>query len=129
MTSCGPFNRNFGQGDKGKAAEAITPDKGWKDLPRAGIIPYAGNAESYETGDWRSKRPVWIKEKCVHCLMCWRFCPDSAIVPENGKFKEFDYHHCKGCGICVNVCPTKAIDFIGEDDAAADEEAQEKEKI
>jgi pyruvate ferredoxin oxidoreductase delta subunit len=122
------FNRNFGQGDKVKAAEAITPDKGWKDLPIGGIIPAAGNAESYETGDWRTFRPVCISEKCVHCLMCWRFCPDSAIIPEDGKFKQFDYHHCKGCGICVNVCPTKAIDFVSEDEISK-ADSEEKEKI
>jgi pyruvate ferredoxin oxidoreductase delta subunit len=122
------FVRNFGQGSKTKASERIAPDASWKNVTRGGIIPHAGNAESYETGDWRSRRPVWIPDKCVHCLICWRYCPDSAIIPEDGKFKEFDYHHCKGCGVCVNVCPTQAIDFVDED-TAKDDETQAKEKI
>ncbi|MDK2903366.1 MAG: pyruvate ferredoxin oxidoreductase delta subunit, partial [Clostridiales bacterium] len=24
----------------------------------------------------------------------------------------YDYDHCKGCGICVEVCPFDAIDFV-----------------
>jgi 2-oxoisovalerate ferredoxin oxidoreductase delta subunit len=38
------------------------------------------------------------------------FCPDGAIrwKPEKGDI-EFDYSFCKGCGICANECPTKAI--------------------
>ena len=37
-------------------------------------------------------------------------CPDGAIRfrPELKKI-EFDYNFCKGCGICANECPTKAI--------------------
>jgi len=31
---------------------------------------------------------------------------------ENGY--EIDYDHCKGCGICVEECPTKALSFIKE---------------
>jgi pyruvate ferredoxin oxidoreductase delta subunit len=23
-----------------------------------------------------------------------------------------DYHHCKGCGICVEVCPTKPKSLV-----------------
>jgi hypothetical protein len=29
-------------------------EAGWKEVPQAGIIRDAGNAETYETGDWRS---------------------------------------------------------------------------
>ena len=38
------------------------------------------------------------------------FCPDGAIKwrPEIGDI-EFDFSFCKGCGICANECPTKAI--------------------
>jgi 2-oxoisovalerate ferredoxin oxidoreductase delta subunit len=37
-------------------------------------------------------------------------CPEDAIRfrPELGKI-EFDLGFCKGCGICANECPTKAI--------------------
>ena len=52
-------------------------------------------------------RPVWNKEKCIHCLTCWIYCPDAAIVVKDGKMTGINYDYCKGCGICANVCPTK----------------------
>jgi 2-oxoisovalerate ferredoxin oxidoreductase delta subunit len=38
------------------------------------------------------------------------FCPEGAIKwrPDVGDI-EFDFGFCKGCGICANECPTKAI--------------------
>ena len=86
----------------------ITPETTWKDLPHAGVILEAGNAEEYPTGDWRTFKPVWDEEKCIHCLFCWIYCPDSSILVEDGKVVGIDYEHCKGCGICAEVCPPKA---------------------
>jgi len=83
---------------------------GWRDVPRAGMILTAGNAEQYETGDWRTHRPVWRKGECIQCRLCWAFCPDSAImVNEEGEITGIDYDHCKGCGICVAECPKEAL--------------------
>ena len=82
--------------------------KGWKELPIGGIILEAGNSHEYETGSWRSLRPIHEKEKCTNCLLCWVYCPDSSIVVKEGKFDHFDYDHCKGCGICAHECPPKA---------------------
>ncbi|RCX16092.1 pyruvate ferredoxin oxidoreductase delta subunit [Anaerobacterium chartisolvens] len=87
----------------------------WKEISEGGMIPYAGNAELFKTGDWRSMKPIWLQEKCKQCLLCYPVCPDTSIlVDENGKRIEFDYDHCKGCGVCVKVCPFKAIDFVEE---------------
>lgn len=86
----------------------ITPETTWKDLPHAGVILEAGNAEEYLTGDWRTFKPVWDEEKCIHCLFCWIYCPDSSILVEDGKVVGIDYEHCKGCGICAEVCPPRA---------------------
>jgi len=41
--------------------------------------------------------------------MCWLYCPDSSVIVSDEKMKEFDYDHCKGCGICAKVCPVKCI--------------------
>ena len=47
--------------------------------------------------------------------MCYFACPDTSILIDNeGKRMDFDYKHCKGCGICAKVCPFKAIDFVDE---------------
>ena len=81
--------------------------KGWKDIPIGGVVDRAGTAFDYETGSWRSFRPVHDRDKCIDCLDCWFCCPDGAIIAEDEKFKEFDLMHCKGCGICAAVCPPK----------------------
>jgi len=88
--------------------------KGWKEIPLAGLITEAGNAEEYETGSWRTFKPVLDKEACNHCLICWIFCPDTSIVVENEEMVGFDYVHCKGCGICAAECPKKAIEMVLE---------------
>lgn len=80
---------------------------GWKDIPIGGMILEAGNSAKYETGTWRSSRPIWDPEKCIQCLTCWIYCPDSSILVENEKMVGIDYFHCKGCGICAHVCPPK----------------------
>jgi pyruvate ferredoxin oxidoreductase delta subunit len=90
--------------------------KGWKDLPTGGVIVEAGNSDNYETGSWRTFKPVYDAEKCSHCLRCWVFCPDSSILVENGKVVGIDFTHCKGCGICAEECPDKikAIHMVQE---------------
>lgn len=78
-----------------------------RDIPIGGIIKEPGNSVEYKTGDWRSMRPVWTPEGCIHCLICWVYCPDSSILVEDGKMIGIDYDHCKGCGICARECPRK----------------------
>ncbi|MGB9812646.1 MAG: 4Fe-4S binding protein [Thermovenabulum sp.] len=106
-------NKNFGSGTR---ISSVKPGMKWWEITRAGNIYSPGNSKEYETGDWRSIRPVWNKEKCINCLICWRYCPDSSIIVENGKFGQIDYMHCKGCGICAKVCPVNAIDMKPEDE-------------
>lgn len=95
----------------------------WKadEFPLGAVIPEAGNSQYYVTGGWRSERPVWTEEKCTQCLQCFIFCPDSAITVADEKMTGFNLDHCKGCGICRQVCPAnpkfdgdKAIDMVPE---------------
>ncbi len=79
---------------------------GWKELPEGDILE-AGTAAQFETGDWRSERPIWHAERCIHCFQCWLHCPDSSILIKDSKMVGIDYAHCKGCGICAKICPTK----------------------
>ncbi len=85
--------------------------KGWKQLPIGAILD-AGTAKNYKTGDWRNIRPIWNKEKCIQCLRCWIYCPDSSIIIKDGKVDGIDLDHCKGCGICAAECPVKPVKAI-----------------
>lgn len=93
--------------------------KSHKEIPIGGMITEAGSSKEFKTGDWRSFKPVWDEEKCIHCMICVPACPDDAIPTENDKDsnpkrKETDFDFCKGCGICAQVCPVKCIKMIGE---------------
>jgi len=59
-------------------------------------------------------RPVWDKNKCVHCGLCAVYCPDNAIPVKDGKRLETNFDYCKGCGICARECPVKAIKMVEE---------------
>ena len=79
---------------------------GWKALPEGDILA-AGTAAQFQTGDWRSERPIFNYDNCIQCMICWVVCPDAAVKVENSKVTGFKYEHCKGCGICDRECPTK----------------------
>ena len=51
---------------------------------------------------------------CNRCGNCWLFCPDMAIREEETGY-EIDYDHCKGCMMCVQECPTKAMNVTKEE--------------
>jgi len=87
----------------------INEQSNWKELTEGGFVYGSGNSEFFNTGDWRIVSPVFIKENCKQCLLCFPVCPDSSIPVESSKRKDFDMFHCKGCGICAKVCPFGAI--------------------
>jgi 2-oxoacid:acceptor oxidoreductase delta subunit (pyruvate/2-ketoisovalerate family) len=80
-------------------------------LPQGDILE-AGTAAEFETGSWRSDKPVWNQQKCIQCMICWTACPDSSIAIKEGKVVGIDYMHCKGCGICSVECPVKPVKAI-----------------
>jgi len=55
---------------------------------------------------WRILKPVHNADVCIDCQNCWVWCPDTAIVSRDKQMLGIDYDHCKGCGVCVEVCPT-----------------------
>ncbi len=56
--------------------------------------------------DWRLIKPIFNKDYCIDCQFCWVYCPDVSIISRDKKLIGVDMDHCKGCGICVEVCPT-----------------------
>lgn len=79
----------------------------------------------YEKRDVSMLTPKWNIEKCIECGACNIVCPHSVIRPFITKDKslgkpllgndEYNYFvgisnkDCTGCGLCVGVCPTKAL--------------------
>lgn len=92
-------------------------DKPWQEVSPGGVVTDVGNSVAYITGTWRTLRPVRDVDQCTQCLICWIMCPDAAITVVDGKVAEFDYDHCKGCGICAERCPVnikQPHSFTGE---------------
>ncbi len=86
----------------------------WQELPAGGAVA-PGETEQPHTGGWRTGvMPEVDLSKCVDCLLCWLYCPDSAITLDGTAFAGFDYDFCKGCEICAEVCPTQAIEMVPE---------------
>lgn len=86
----------------------------WKNMEVGNIVTDPGNASARKTGDWRSDRPILDKDKCIKCAFCWLYCPDAAIKQTDDGYFVSDLYYCKGCGICANVCPKKAITMVEE---------------
>ena len=94
-----------------------------------GKLP-AGTA-AYEKRGVATNVPQWNKDTCIQCNQCSFVCPHATIrpilvkkgaerpadfdmVPAKGKGLEgYDYRiqisplDCMGCGVCVDVCPSK----------------------
>ena len=86
----------------------------WNELPAGGIV-VRDSAKQPVTGGWRTGvKPEVDMSLCVDCMLCWLYCPDSAIVLNEGRFAGFDLDHCKGCEICAEMCPTGAIAMVAE---------------
>ncbi|WP_457562106.1 ferredoxin-type protein NapF [Caminibacter pacificus] len=59
---------------------------------------------------------ILIPNKCLAwnqtiCFSCQDICEENAII-YNGMFSPvIDMEKCTGCGFCVGVCPTDAIEY------------------
>ena len=50
-------------------------------MTHPGGIVLRDEAEQPETGGWRTGvKPQVDLSKCVNCLLCWIYCPDSAVL-------------------------------------------------
>ena len=87
----------------------------WKDLEIGSIVTEPGNASQYQTGDWRSQKPIVDKDKCNKCTLCFIYCPEGCIERDTEGYFEPNLFYCKGCGICATECPKKAITMVEEE--------------
>jgi len=47
--------------------------------------------------------------RCTSCDLCLLLCPDLAVLKE--EVYRIDADYCKGCGICVEVCPRDVVEI------------------
>jgi len=74
------------------------------------------NSYTATVASWRIIKPVYNRDICIDCQNCWVWCPDTSIISRDKQMLGIDYDHCKGCGVCVEVCPTnpKSLLMFGE---------------
>ena len=103
------------QGNQRKEEE---PKWGYLTAPMGGINLNCGNSISTNLSHSRQGYiPLFIKEKCINCGLCFSACPDMVFQFAKGEYKGrsmmvnqgLDYEHCKGCLRCVDVCPVNAL--------------------
>jgi len=68
--------------------------------------------------------PETKTHRCIACEMCSRICPSQLITVEGAKFPGekqkrgtkyiHEHYYCSLCGLCVEVCPTTALEFSKE---------------
>lgn len=91
---------------------------GYENAPIGGVNPLAGSMASNDLSPSRSGyMPLFDESKCIHCGLCDSTCPDMVFQFKKGEYRGkermmnrgLDYHYCKGCLRCVDVCPTNAL--------------------
>ena len=108
-------------------------------LPVDGTFPTA--TSQWEKHSIAHEIPIWDEKICTQCALCPLMCPHAAIrmnvyppeqlkgapagfksVPwrgkEGGAFQGWSYtlqvapDDCTGCGICVDICPTRSKEMV-----------------
>ena len=91
---------------------------GYDNMPIGGINPRFGSTVISDLSPSRQGYiPLFIKERCINCGLCFSACPDMVFQFKKGEYKGremminqgLDYYHCKGCLRCVDVCPVNAL--------------------
>ena len=68
--------------------------------------------------------PETQTHRCIACEMCSRMCPSQLITVEGAKFPGekqkrgtkyvHEHYYCSLCGLCIEVCPTTALEYSAE---------------
>ncbi len=64
-----------------------------------------------------ASQPVVVREACVSCKICERYCAHDAIHLDDCRKAVIDYTKCVGCGQCVALCQYSAA-IMGEGDTS-----------
>ena len=85
---------------------------GTKDHSIGAVWYTQGASLKVNTGSWGVYEIFFDPKYCIQCQNCYFACPDMAIKREeqpNGDWNIVgtDNDHCKGCLLCVEVCPGK----------------------
>ena len=102
-------------------------------------------AAAYEKRGVAVMVPTWNADKCIQCNQCSYVCPHATIrpyaltdeeaknAPEAAKIVDFKAGKgkgvykfsiavspldCMGCGVCVGVCPVKALEMVPQESQA-----------
>lgn len=112
VLNAGPSNENTDSGLEKKQ------EWGYDNMPIGGINPRFGSTVIADLSPSRQGYiPLFIKERCINCGLCFSACPDMVFQFKKGEYKGremmvnqgLDYYHCKGCLRCVDVCPVNAL--------------------
>ena len=103
--------------NKGEGS-SVQQEWGYDNMPIGGINPRFGSSVIADLSPSRQGYiPLFIKERCINCGLCFSACPDMVFQFKKGEYKGremmvnqgLDYYHCKGCLRCVDVCPVNAL--------------------
>jgi pyruvate ferredoxin oxidoreductase gamma subunit len=86
-------------------------------LTSSPTIIAVGNSPRRKTGNWRVYRPVWDRDVCTRCSICFARCPEGCISLDDLGYPKVDYENCKGCLICAKECPAGGISKVREAEA------------
>ena len=106
---------------------------------------FCQGASAYEKRGVAVSVPEWDQTKCIQCNQCSYVCPHATIrpyaltdeeaknAPEAAKIVDFKAGKgkgvykfsiavspldCMGCGVCVGVCPVKALEMVPQESQA-----------
>jgi pyruvate ferredoxin oxidoreductase delta subunit len=101
------------EGDSSDIAHTIVEERAYSDF----------NSYTATVASWRVLKPVYNRDICIDCQNCWVWCPDTSIISRDKQMIGIDYDHCKGCGVCVEVCPTNPKSLLMFNEAKDIDEA------
>lgn len=60
--------------------------------------------------------PVLSKKKCTRCGVCVEICPTKAAAIKEPDYPQYDLKKCIGCAQCIAMCPELALQIFWNSD-------------